>query len=101
MQLPDLQAGDILHYTGQEGFDVVDRTLLLISDPVDITLSPDGPLIHTYEFLHNEQILERDIKQLLVLMTCDVIRNGKIIWNRVPDSDKERLKKLRKLCRAE
>ena len=100
MQLPDLQAGDILHYVGQVGFDNIDRTLLLISKPVDITL-PDESLKHSYEFLHNEQVLERDIKQLLVLMTCDVIRNGKIIWNRVPDSDKERLKKLRKLCRAE
>lgn len=98
MQLPDLEAGDILHYVGQEGFEQADRILLLISKPEEVTL-PGSAIRCKYEFLHNEQVIIRNIEQLLVLRTCDVIRDGRIIWNHIPDSNKERLEKLKELCK--
>jgi len=103
MKLPSPKAGDIFIYWGFQGVDEnFSRILLLISDPEEIWVKPGQIRQFKYSFLHREQVIQREVELSIVLSACDLVRQGKIIWNRVdPTNNYKKFQQLLELARKQ
>jgi|SRR5690606_19205762 len=97
MKLPKLKKGDILVYRGLNEHSIEgEKTLLLLSNPMEVSVRLGSGRMYKLHFLHDEQVKEKEIEICIVLAACDIFRSGKLLWRHIDiKEEKQKFDSLR------